>query len=115
MARRELLDLDEHAVRLRVYLGESDRFEGRPAYQAVVELVRARGFWGATVTRGIYGFGKRSVLHAASALRLSEDLPLVVEIVESEEKVRALVPELSAMVKGGLVTLEDVTVLRHLG
>jgi PII-like signaling protein len=109
------MQLDEKAVRLKIYVGESDRFNGRPAYQAVVELMRVRGFWGATVTRGIYGFGKRSLLHTASALRLSEDLPLVIEVVESEEKVRAIVPELSAMVKGGLITVEDVTVLRHIG
>ncbi|HUI38241.1 MAG TPA: DUF190 domain-containing protein [Thermoplasmata archaeon] len=109
------MDLDEKAVRLKIYLGESDRFEGRPAYQAVVERMRKKGFWGATVTRGIYGYGKRSRLHAASALRLSEDLPLIVEVVETREKVLALVSELSEMVKGGLITVEDVEVLRHIG
>jgi uncharacterized protein len=109
------MELNEKAVRLKIYVGESDRFDGRPAYQAVVELLRKRGFWGATVTRGIYGYGKRSRLHSASVLRLSEDLPLIIEVVEAEEKVRAIVTELSAMVKGGLITLEDVTVLRHLG
>ncbi len=109
------MELDQKAVRLTIYLGESDRFDGRPAYQAVVELLRARGVWGATVTRGIYGFGKRSLLHSASALRLSEDLPLVIETVESEAKILPLVPELSEMVKGGLITVQDVKVLRHLG
>jgi uncharacterized protein len=109
------LELSEKAVRLKIYLGESDRVDGRPAYQAVVELLRARGLWGATVTRGIYGYGKRSRLHAASALRLSEDLPLIIEVVEAADKVEPLVPELSAMVRGGLITLEDVRVLRHLG
>lgn len=96
-------------------MGESDRFHGKPAYEAVVHLLRKKGFWGATVTRGIYGFGKRSLLHSASVLRLSEDLPLIIEVVESREKVEAIVPELSAMVRGGLITVEDVTVLRHLG
>lgn len=109
------MDLDEKAVRLKIYLGESDRFGGKPAYRAVVELLRRRGLWGATVTRGVYGYGKRSLLHAASALRLSEDLPLIVEVVESEAKILAIVPELSEMVKGGLITVEDVKVLRHLG
>jgi PII-like signaling protein len=109
------MDLSERAARLCIYLGESDRFRGRPAYQAVVELLRARGFWGATVTRGIYGFGKRSLLHSASVLRLSEDLPLIIEAVESPEKIEAIVPELSAMVVGGLITVEDVRVLRHIG
>ncbi len=109
------MELDQKAVRLTIYLGESDHFEGKPAYQAVIELMRRRGLWGATVTRGVYGYGKRSLLHSASALRLSEDLPLIVEAVESEAKVMALVPELSEMVKGGLITVEDVKVLRHLG
>ncbi|MDE1821985.1 MAG: DUF190 domain-containing protein [Euryarchaeota archaeon] len=109
------MELNEKAVRLKIYLGESDRFQGRPAYQVVVERLRARGFWGATVYRGIYGFGKRSLLHSASVLRLSEDLPLIIEVVEAEEKVTAIVPELSEMVKGGLITVEDVKVLRHLG
>jgi uncharacterized protein len=109
------VELQEKAVRLKVYLGESDRYEGKPAYQAVVELLRERGVWGATVTRGIYGFGKRSLLHSASALRLSEDLPLIVEAVEAEEKILPLVPELSERVRGGLITVEDVRVLRHLG
>jgi uncharacterized protein len=109
------LELSEKAVRLKIYLGESDRFHGKPAYQAVVEHLRARGFWGATVTRGIYGYGKRSLLHSASVLRLSEDLPLIIEAVETEKKVLEIVPELSAMVKGGLITVEDVKVLRHIG
>lgn len=109
------MKLAEKAVRLKIYLGESDRFEGKPAYQAVVEHLRRKGFWGATVTRGIYGYGKRSLLHSASVLRLSEDLPLIIEVVESEEKVLAIVPELSDMVKGGLITIEDVRVLRHIG
>ncbi|MCI4326016.1 MAG: DUF190 domain-containing protein [Thermoplasmata archaeon] len=109
------MELDEHAVRLKIYLGESDRFDGRPAYQAVVRLMRKKGLWGATVTRGVYGYGKRSRLHSASVLRLSEDLPLVVEAVDSEEKVMALIPELSKMVQGGLITIDEVRVLRHLG
>lgn len=109
------MELSENAVRLKIYLGESDRFHGQPAYQAVVHLMRERGLWGATVTRGIYGYGKRSRLHSASALRLSEDLPLIVEAVDSEEKVMALIPELSSMVRGGLITVDQVKVLRHLG
>lgn len=109
------MDLHDRAARLKIYVGESDRFEGRPAYQAVIDLLRKRGLWGGTVTRGIYGYGKRSRLHSASALRLSEDLPLIIEVVESREKILPLVPELSEMVKGGLITLEDVEVLRHIG
>lgn len=109
------MELKEKAVRLKIYLGESDRYNGVPAYQAVVHHLREKGFWGATVYRGIYGYGKRSLLHSASVLRLSEDLPLIVEAVEDEDKVLAVVPQLSEMVKGGLITVEDVRVLRHLG
>jgi uncharacterized protein len=109
------MELSEKAVRLKIYVGESDRFGGRPAYQAVVLKLREKGFWGATVLRGVYGFGKRSLLHSASTLRLSEDLPLIIEVVEAEDKVMALIPELSKMVKGGLITVEEVKVLRHLG
>ncbi len=109
------MELKEKTVRLKIYLGESDHYRGKPSYQAVVHLLRKRGFWGATVTRGIYGYGKRSLLHTASVLRLSEDLPLIIEVVESEAKVEAIVPELSEMVKGGLITVEDVRVLRHIG
>lgn len=109
------MELNEKAVRLKIYLGESDRYDGKPAYQAAVELLRKRGFWGATVVRGVYGFGKRSLVHSASVLRLSEDLPLIIEVVESEEKVNAIVPELSKMLRGGLITVEAVTVLRHIG
>ncbi len=109
------MDLEERAVRLTIYVGESDRFKGRPAYKAVIHLLRAKGIWGATATRGVYGFGKVSRLHAAAPLRLSEDLPIVVEAVDTEEKLRPLLPELSEMVQGGLVTFEDVRVLRHLG
>jgi len=101
-------------VRLRIYLGESDRFQGKPAYQAVVHLMRSKGLWGATVTRGIYGYGKESRLHTASVLRLSEDLPIVVEAVDSEKKIRALLPAIEEIVKGGLLTMEPVKVLRRI-
>ena len=109
------MDLEEKALRLKIYLGESDHFEGLPAYKAVVHRLRERGIWGATVTRGIYGYGKRSRLHAAAPLRLSEDLPMVIEAVDSERKILDVVPEVSAMVKGGLVTVDEVKVLRHIG
>ena len=109
------MDLQEKAVRLTIYLGESDQYKGRPAFKAVVELLRSEGLWGATVTRGIYGYGKRSRLHTASALRLSEDLPLVVVAVDTEQKLLPLIPRLSEMVKGGLITVDDVKVLRHIG
>ena len=109
------MEIEEKAVRLTIYLGESDRHGAHPAYKAVVHYLREHGLWGATVTRGIYGYGKRSLLHSASVLRMSEDLPLIIETVDSREKILPLIPELSEMIKGGLITMEDVTVLRHLG
>jgi len=109
------MDLAEKAIRLKIYVGESDHFEGKPAYKAVVEFLRVQGLWGATVTRGIFGYGKKSRLHSASALRLSEDLPLVIEAVDTEEKILPLIPKLSEMVRGGLITVDEVRVLRHLG
>ena len=111
----EGVDGEERAVRLTIYVGESDMFGGRPAYKAVIHFLRRKGIWGATATRGVYGFGKVSRLHAAAPLHLSEDLPIIVEAVDTEEKLRPLLPELSAMVKGGLLMFEDVRVLRHLG
>lgn len=100
---------------MRIYMGESDHYRGIPAYKSVVHLLREKGVWGATVTRGIYGFGKRSVLHASSPLRLSEDMPILVETVDSEKKISSLLAEVSEMVKGGLITVEDVRVVRHIG
>ncbi|HKZ24054.1 MAG TPA: DUF190 domain-containing protein [Thermoplasmata archaeon] len=109
------MELEESAVRLKIYVGEADQFEGKPAYKAVVQHLRAQGIWGATVTRGVYGFGKRSLLHAATPLRLSEDLPMIIEAVDSEKKVLAVISKVSEMVKGGLITIDDVRVMRHIG
>ncbi|CAD7768818.1 hypothetical protein FHEFKHOI_01800 [Candidatus Methanoperedenaceae archaeon GB50] len=96
---------------LRIYFGESDRFEGRSAYHAVVEYLRRSGVSGATVFRGIEGYGVRSILHTASILRLSEDLPIVVEVVETEDRLNPILPELLEIVKDELVILMDVEVL----
>ena len=109
------MELEEKAVRMRIYVGESDHYQNMPAYKAVVHYLRQQGVWGATVTRGIYGFGKRSVLHASTPLRLSEDMPMVVESVDSEKKINSLLPVISEMVRGGLITVEEVKVVRHLG
>ena len=109
------MDLAEKAVRMRIYVGESDHYGGLPAYKAVVHYLREQGVWGATVTRGVYGFGKRSLLHTSTPLRLSEDLPMIIEAVDSEKKIAATIPKISEMVKGGLITVEDVRVMRRLG
>ena len=98
---------------LRIFVGEADRWEGRPLYEALVLRARELGLAGATVVRGIQGFGAHSRLHTAKVLRLSEDLPMVVEIVDREDRVRAFIPVCDAMVRDGLVTLERVEILRY--
>jgi uncharacterized protein len=97
----------------RIYIGESDHWHGKPLYEAIVNLLRERGMAGATVLRGIEGFGARSHLHTTRILRLSEDLPVLIEFVDVEERVRAILPELDAMVADGLITLEKVQVIAY--
>ena len=96
---------------VRIFIGESDRWHGRPLYQAIVERVRKEGLAGATVIRGIEGFGAKSHLHTSRILRLSEDMPVVVEIVDTAERVDGLLPLLDEMVADGLVTIEPVHVV----
>ena len=98
---------------LRVFIGETDRWKHQPLYEAIVLKAREAHLAGATVLRGPMGFGKSSVLHTAKILRLSMDLPLVIEIVDSEEKINAFLPLLDEMMKGGLVTLEKVRVIDY--
>ncbi len=98
---------------LRIFVGESDKHGHIPLYEAIVLKAREAGLAGATVLRGLMGFGKHSVLHTAKILRLSEDLPMVVEIVDSLEKIDAFLPTLDAMVLEGLVTLEKVRVIHY--
>ncbi|GAB4234829.1 MAG: DUF190 domain-containing protein [Acidobacteriota bacterium] len=98
---------------LRIFIGEADRHEGRPLYETIVLRARERGLAGATVLRGLMGFGRHSVLHTAKVLRLSEDLPMVIEIVDSTEKIEAFLPELEELVEEGLVTIERVRVVRY--
>jgi PII-like signaling protein len=98
---------------LRIFVGESDRHEGRPLYQAIVERVRADGLAGATVLRGIEGFGADSRIHTSRILRLSEDLPVVIEIVDTAEKIDAILPVLDEMVGEGMVTVERVQVIAY--
>jgi hypothetical protein len=98
---------------LRIYLGESDRRDGVPLYEAIVQRARARGLAGATVLRGVEGFGARSRIHRASILRLSEDLPIVIEIVDTEERIRGLLEELEPWIEDGMVTLERVEVMLY--
>jgi PII-like signaling protein len=98
---------------LRIFVGESDTWHGRPLYQAIVERARERGLAGATVLRGIEGFGADSRLHTARILRLSEDLPVLIEIVDTDERIRAFLPTVDEMVGEGLLTMERVQVIAY--
>jgi PII-like signaling protein len=108
-----MMQLQEAALLRRIFIGEDDSFEGKPLYEAIVLKAREQGLAGATVLRGPMGFGHSSRLHTAKILRLSEDLPVVVEIVDSMENITAFLPLLNGMVKGGLVSLEEIRVLRY--
>jgi len=110
---RDHMKVNENGVLLRVFVGDSDRFEGKPLYEAVVQKVRELGLAGATVLRGVEGFGANSVVHRATMLEYSTDLPIVVEIVDAEEKVKLLLPHLEAMVGEGMITMEYVVVLMY--
>ena len=99
----------------RIYVGESDQWHGKPLYQAIVALLRDRGIAGATVLRGIEGYGASAHLHTSRLLQLSQDLPVVVEVVDQEDRLRAILPELDGMVVGGLITLERVEVFAYRG
>ena len=108
------MHIPQDAVLLRIFIGESDRYGHRPLYEAIVLRARELQLAVATVLRGPMGFGKSSHLHTAKILRLSMDLPMVIEIVDSEEKVNAFLPVLDQMMGGGLVTLERAKVIRYL-
>ena len=107
------MQIPKQALLLRIFIGEDDRFEGRPLYEAIVLKAREMQLAGATVLRGPMSFGASSRLHTAKILRLSEDLPLVIEIVDSEEKVDDFLPVLDKMMSSGLITLEKVQVLQY--
>ncbi len=107
------MKLEGEAQLLRIYIGESDRWHGQPLYEALVLKARELHLAGATVLRGPMGFGKRSRLHTVKVLRLSEDLPIIIEIVDSPEKINLLLPYLDEMVTEGLITLEKVHVIQY--
>ena len=107
------MKLPSEAQLLRIFIGESDKHHGRPLYEKIVEEARGRGMAGATVLRGTIGFGASSRIHTAKVLRLSEDLPMVIEIVDTPERIAAFLPDLDAMIGEGLVTLEKVQVIAY--
>jgi len=105
--------LPDEAELLRIFIGEADCYQGKPLHEAIVREARSRGMAGATVLRGLMGFGAHSRMHTAKILRLSEDLPLVVEIVDKPERIAEFLPTLDAMIDEGLVTLERVRVIAY--
>lgn len=96
---------------LRIFIGEQDKWHGQPLYEAIVHLARKQGLAGATCLKGFLGYGAKSHLHTVKILRLSEDLPIIIEIVDSEEKIQAFLPQLDPMIGDGLITLEKAEVL----
>jgi uncharacterized protein len=98
---------------MRIHIGESDKWHGKLLYEAIVEMLRKEGFSGVTVLRGVGGFGGSSVYHTDKLLRLSQDLPVILEVIESQERVEQILPRLDEMVDGGLITLEKVRVILY--
>jgi len=107
------MEVPRDSLLLRIFIGESDRFEHKPLYEAIVLKAREMHLAGATVLRGPMGFGKSSRMHTAKILRLSMDLPMVIEVVDSEDKINAFLPALEGMMSGGMVTLERVQVIEY--
>jgi PII-like signaling protein len=107
------MKLEGTGLLARIYIGESDTWHGRPLYEAIVHLLRERGLAGATVIRGIEGFGAKQHLHTTRILSLTQDLPILIEVVDQEDRLRAILPELNGMVSEGLITLERVEVIAY--
>lgn len=98
---------------MRIFIGESDRYQGKPLHEALLKLLRKRGIAGATVVRAIAGFGSSSKVHTEKVLRLSLDLPIIVEVVETEKAIESILPDLDDMIGGGLITLERARVVMY--
>ncbi|MGC2769182.1 MAG: DUF190 domain-containing protein [Candidatus Acidiferrum sp.] len=98
---------------MRIHIGESDKWHGRPLHEVIVTMLRKEGFSGATVLRGVSGFGGSSVYHTDKLLRLSQDLPIVVEVIETQERIDQILPRMDEIVEGGLITLEKVRVILY--
>jgi len=98
---------------MRIHIGESDKWHSKPLYEAIVELLRKEGFSGVTVLRGVGGYGGSSVYHTDKLLRLSQDLPIILEVIEAQERIDQILPQLDEMVEGGLITLEKVRVILY--
>jgi len=106
-------ELDGESVLMRIFIGESDKHQGKPLYQLLVEMMRREKIAGATVLRGVLGYGAGSHLHTAHILRLSQDMPMVIEAVDTRENIDRILPEVEKVMKGGLITLEKVRVISY--
>lgn len=98
---------------MRIHIGESDKWQGKPLYKAILEMLRKENFFGATVLRGVGGYGSNSIYHTEQILRLSQDLPIVIEVVEYPDRIEQMLPRLDEMIGGGLITLEKVRVILY--
>jgi uncharacterized protein len=98
---------------MRIFIGETDRYNHKPLYEALVELLRKEGFAGATVLRGVSGFGAHKVYHSQKLLDLSADMPMIVEVVDTRDKIYSILPRIDEMMAGGMITLEGATVIRY--
>jgi PII-like signaling protein len=108
-----MMKISEDGQLLRIFIGESDRWQGKPLYEAIILKAREMGLAGATMLRGLMGFGAASRIHTAKILRLSQDMPIVIEIVDSADKIESLLPIVDEMVQEGMVTLEKVRVIQY--
>ncbi|WP_297888833.1 DUF190 domain-containing protein [Sulfurihydrogenibium sp.] len=107
------MKIEGEAVLLRIHIGEADRYDSKPLYKKIVEVLRENHIAGVTVLRGILGYGKSTVIHSASILDLSEDLPIVVEVIDTEDKIQKIIPIIEKYVKNGLMTMEKVKVIKY--
>jgi PII-like signaling protein len=105
--------MEGQQVLMRIFIGESDQWERKPLFMSLLELFRTEGLAGATVLKGMAGFGPNSIIHTARLLRISADLPLIIEVVDTEEHLRAVLPEIDRRMSGGLITMENVDVVYY--
>lgn len=107
------MKVQSEAALVRIHIGEADRYQGKPLYKKILEILRENGIAGATVLRGIAGYGKSSILHTASILDISADLPIVIEIVDTEDKINSVLPKIDQLIENGLITIERVRVIKY--
>lgn len=107
------MKVQSEAILVRIHIGETDRYKGKPLYKEILEILRKKGIAGATVLRGIAGYGKSTILHTASILDISADLPIVIEIVDKEDKIKEVLPYIDPLIENGLITMEKVRIIKY--